>query len=73
MKITEEKIKQLIKEEIVKITEQEDMDAKIEKAKNEMKQEAAKILSQTIDATAKNMNLSSDMLKGFLIQYLNEN
>ena len=71
MKLSKEKIKLMIQEEIVKIVEEEDMDTKIDKAKNAMKQEAANILAQ-IDTAAENMKMSPEMLKGFLIQFLNE-
>ena len=72
MKLTQEKIKKLIREELESIVQEEEMDAKIDKAKNVMKQEADKIMSQ-INTMAENMEMTPEMLKGFLIQFLNEN
>jgi len=77
MKLTKEKLKKMIKEEILKIVEEdvieeeEDVDSTIEKGKQAMKQEAAAILSK-IEAATQNTTMSPEMLRGFLIQYINE-
>jgi hypothetical protein len=79
MKLTEEKLKKIIKEEISafikesEVIEEEDdnVDAKIDKAKQAMKQEAVTILAK-IDAATSNSGMSPEMLKGLFIQYLNE-
>lgn len=72
MKLTEEKLKKIIKEELKAImTEQENIDAKFEEAKSAMEKEANNILSQ-IEKAAQKTKMSPDMLKGLLVQFLNE-
>ena len=72
MKFTKEQLKKLIKEELEAImTEQDNMDAKFEEAKSAMEKEANNILSQ-IERAAQKTKMSPDMLKGLLVQFLNE-
>ena len=72
MRLTKEKLKKIIKEEILKIMEEEGVvDDTVKKGKEEMEKEATTILSK-IEATAQNTKMSPEILKGFLIQYLSE-
>ena len=69
MKLTEEKIKQLIKEEIVKITEQEDTNAMIDEAQKVIEQEA-NVTFNKIKSAAEKAGMETEMLKGIFIQFL---
>jgi len=69
MKLTEEKIKQLIKEEIVKITEQEDTNAMIDEAQKAIEQEA-NVTFNKIKSAAEKAGMETEMLKGIFIQFL---
>jgi len=79
MKLTKERLKSLIKEEMGIIPEEtemfaeqeENVDATIDKAREAMKQEAATMLSK-IEAATQNTVTSPEMLKSLFIQYLNE-
>lgn len=72
MKLTKEKLKKLIKEEFQAIvSEQEEVDQKIQDAKTAMEKEAKNILSQ-IEKLSESLEMSPEMLKGILVQYLNE-
>ena len=69
MKLTEEKIKQLIKEEIAKITEQEDTNAMIDEAQKVIEQEA-NVTFNKIKSAAEKAGMETEMLKGIFIQFL---
>ena len=69
MKLTEEEIKQLIKEEIAKITEQEDTNAMIDEAQKVIEQEA-NVTFNKIKSAAEKAGMETEMLKGIFIQFL---
>lgn len=70
MKLTKEKLKQLIKEELQTIiAEEEDTNAMIDEAQKAIEQEAA-VTFNKIKAAAEKAGLETAMLKGIFIQFL---
>lgn len=70
MKLTEEKLKQLIKEEFQSlISEEEDTNAMIDEAQKAIEQEATITFSKIKSAPEK-AGLETEMLKGIFIQFL---
>jgi len=69
MKLTEQKLKQLIKEEIVRIHEEEDTNAMIDEAQKAIEQEANATFNR-IKSAAEKAKMDVEMLKGIFIQFL---
>jgi len=69
MKLTKDKIKKLVLEEIVKIREQEDTNAMIDEAQKAIEQEASATFGK-IKAAAEKAGMETGMLKGLFIQFL---
>lgn len=70
MKLTKEKLKELIKEELAAImTEEEDTNAMIDTAQVAIEQEA-KASFEKIKKAAEKAGMSPDMLKGLFVQFL---
>lgn len=70
MKLTKEKIKQLIKEELAAIiAEEEDTNAMIDSAQAAIEQEANASFEK-IKKAAEETGMSPDMLKGLFVQFL---
>ena len=70
MKITEETIKKMIQEEIQKIiSEEEDTNAMIDNAQVAIEQEANAAFDK-IKSAAEKAGMSTDMLKGLFVQFI---
>ena len=70
MKLTKEKLKQLIKEEFQSIiAEEEDTNAMIDEAQKAIEQEATVTFGK-IKSAAEKAGLETEMLKGIFIQFL---
>ena len=69
MKLTKEKLKQLIKEEFIKIHEEEDTNAMIDEAQKAIEQEANTTFNK-IKSAAEKAGMETEMLKGIFIQFL---
>ena len=72
MKLTKEKLKQLIKEELEAIiAEEEDTNAMIDNAQVAIEQEARAAFDK-IKSAAEKAGMSPDMLKGLFIQFIQD-
>lgn len=71
MKLTKEKLKELIKEEISHLTEQEDTNKMIDEAQKAIEAEA-KITFAKIKQAANKSGLELQMLKGLFVQFLED-
>lgn len=69
MKLTEQKLKQLIKEEIVRIQEEEDTNTMIDEAQKAIEQEANATFNR-IKSAAEKAKMDVEMLKGIFIQFI---